>query len=72
LLYGDTRQFILQLGGATLCALWAFGVTYVVFKTVNAVKSIRVSREVELGGLDEPEFGMLAYPEDVVASMEEA
>jgi Amt family ammonium transporter len=72
LLYGDTRQFVLQLGGATLCALWAFGVTYVVFKTVNAVKSIRVSREVELEGLDEPEFGILAYPEDAVASMEEA
>jgi len=72
LLYGDSRQFILQLAGATLCALWAFGVTFVVFKTVNAVKSIRVSREVELEGLDEPEFGMLAYPEDAVVSMEEA
>jgi ammonia channel protein AmtB len=33
---------------------------------VNAVKSMRVSREVELEGLDLPEFGMLAYPEDPV------
>jgi len=27
---------------------------------------MRVSREVELEGLDMPEFGMLAYPEDPV------
>jgi Amt family ammonium transporter len=72
LLYGDSQQFIVQLGGATLCAVWAFGLTFVAFKIVNAVKSIRVSKEVELAGLDEPEYGMLAYPEDVVASMEEA
>jgi Amt family ammonium transporter len=52
--------------------LWAFGVTFVVFKIVNAVKSIRVSRAVEIAGLDEPEYGLLAYPEDAVVSMEEA
>ena len=47
LLYGDTRQFLCQLGGATLCVAWAFGVTYVVFKAVNAFKSMRVPPEVE-------------------------
>jgi ammonia channel protein AmtB len=31
---------------------------------VNAVRSMRVSPEVELEGLDVPEFGMLAYPEE--------
>jgi hypothetical protein len=30
------------------------------------VRSMRVSKEVELTGLDVPEFGMLAYPEDAV------
>lgn len=70
LLYGDSKQFMMQLGGATLCALWAFGVTFVVFKIVNAVKSIRVSKSTELAGLDEPEYGLLAYPEDAVVSME--
>ena len=63
-MYGDTHQFTMQLIGATLCAVWAFGVTYVVFSIVNAVKSMRVSREVELEGLDVPEFGLPAYPED--------
>ena len=64
LLHGDTTQFLLQLGGATLCAVYAFGLTFVVFKVVNAIRSMRVSQEVELEGLDVPEFGMLAYPED--------
>jgi Amt family ammonium transporter len=63
LIHGDMSQFLLQLGGATLCAIYAFGFTYIVFKAVNAVSSMRVSREVELEGLDIPQFGMLAYPE---------
>jgi len=72
LLYGDSQQFLLQLGGATMCAVYAFTVTFVVFKVVNAIKPIRVSKEAELAGLDEPEFGMLAYPEDAVVSDAEA
>jgi Amt family ammonium transporter len=63
LIHGDVSQFLLQLGGATLCAIYAFGFTYIVFKTVNAVSSMRVNKEVELEGLDLPQFGMLAYPE---------
>jgi len=68
LLYGDTSQLLCQLGGATLCAVWAFGATYVVFALVNAVKSMRVSEADELEGLDVPEFGMAGYPEDAVVS----
>ena len=30
----------------------------------NAVCPLRVTKEVELEGLDVPEFGMLAYPEE--------
>ena len=63
LLHGDTSQFLVQLGGATLCAVYAFGFTYLVFSAVNAIRSMRVSREAELEGLDIPEFGMEAYPE---------
>ena len=64
LMYGDTHQFVVQIIGATLCVVWAFGLTYVVFSAVNAVRSMRVSKEVELEGLDVPEFGLPAYPED--------
>ena len=68
LLYGDTHQFFCQLGGATLCALWAFGATYGVFFVVNKIKSMRVSPEVELAGLDVPQFGLMGYPEDAVVT----
>ncbi len=70
LLYGDTRQFAMQLLGATLCIAWAFGATFVVFSAVNAFRSMRVSKEAELEGLDVPEFGMPAYPEDEVVNAE--
>jgi Amt family ammonium transporter len=66
LLHGDASQFLVQLGGATLLAVYAFGATYIVFSAVNAWRSMRVSREAELSGLDVPQFGMLAYPEDAV------
>jgi ammonium transporter, Amt family len=68
LIHGDTRQFLCQLMGATLYAVWAFGATYVVFWCVNKVKSMRVAPEVEEEGLDVPEFGMSAYPEDAVVT----
>ncbi len=69
LLHGDVTQFFTQLGGATLIAIYAFGFTYVVFKIVNRIVPLRVSKEVEIEGLDVPEFGMPAYPEakDAVA-----
>jgi Amt family ammonium transporter len=66
LLHGDWSQFVVQLGGATLLAIYAFGATFVVFKAMNAWRSMRVSKKVELEGLDVPEFGMLGYPEDAV------
>lgn len=68
LFYGDSKQFIAQLIGAAVCAAWAFGATFIVFKVVNAVKKMRVSEDVELEGLDVPEFGQLAYPDDVMGA----
>jgi hypothetical protein len=35
-----------------------------------AARSMRVSKEVELEGLDVPEFGMPAYPEDEIVNAE--
>jgi ammonium transporter, Amt family len=68
LIHGDARQFLVQLAGATIYALWAFGGIYVVFSIVNKIRSMRVSPEVEEQGLDIPEFGMHAYPEDAIVS----
>lgn len=68
LFHGDSTQFWLQLGGATFMAIYVFSFTFVVFKVVNAIRPMRVSKEVELTGLDVPEFGMTAYPEDSLAT----
>jgi ammonium transporter, Amt family len=68
LLYGDTSQFLCQLLGAGVNIAWAFGATFIVFNLVNAVKKMRVSQEIELEGLDVPEFGSSAYPEDPIVS----
>ncbi|HLV79350.1 MAG TPA: ammonium transporter [Chthonomonadaceae bacterium] len=65
LLHGDPSQLYAQFFGSTVCILWAFGATFIVFKIVNAIKKIRVTPEAELEGLDVPEFGTLAYPEDM-------
>jgi ammonia channel protein AmtB len=35
-----------------------------VFRLINNARAIRVPREVELEGLDLPEFGMIAYPDE--------
>jgi Amt family ammonium transporter len=72
LLHGDVSQFLTQLGGATFMAIYAFGFTFVVFKIVNSIRSMRVSKETELTGLDVPEFGMVAYPEDALTASAQA
>ena len=53
-----------QGGGATLMAIYAFGFTYIVFSIVNSIRSMRVSKEVELefGDVD----GLLAGSDVVV------
>jgi len=68
LLYGDTSQFLCQLLGAGVNIAWAFGATFIIFKIVNAARSMRVTRDAEIEGLDVPEFGGLAYPEDAISS----
>jgi Amt family ammonium transporter len=66
LIHGDSSQFLCQSFGATICAAWAFGATFIVFWSVNKARSMRVTPEAEIEGLDLPEFGMPAYPEDAV------
>jgi ammonia channel protein AmtB len=48
LLYGDFQQFKVQLGGATLCAMYGIVLTFVVFSVANKIQSMRVAVEVEL------------------------
>ena len=67
LLYGGTQQFIIQVVGTLLCMIWAFGISFVIFKVLDAVMGLRVPEEDEIAGLDIKEHGMSAYPEFVLA-----
>jgi Amt family ammonium transporter len=68
LLYGDKGQFVCQLIGATFGAAWTFALTFVAFKAIDTVKTIRVPKQVEIEGLDVAQFGLSAYPEDAIVT----
>src|SRR6266542_977653 len=61
LIVGDATQLVAQIIGGVVALAWAFGISYVFFKVVEAVMGMRVTPEVELAGLDIPETGTWAY-----------
>jgi Amt family ammonium transporter len=63
LFYGDVTQLYAQLLDAAVVAVFGFVMAYVWFKISNLITPIRVSKEVEMEGLDAPEMGVLGYPE---------
>jgi Amt family ammonium transporter len=64
LLFGDAGQFGAQVIGAGVAFVWAFGVAWVFFKLYHAMFGMRVSSDIELGGLDIPEMGSTGYSPD--------
>ena len=68
LIYGDGGQLLAQMAHVVVGFAWAFGVTWVIFMGAKRFMQLRVSREVELDGLDMHEFGALGYPEFVLVS----
>lgn len=65
LLYGGGwGQFLSQLTEVVAILVVAGGLSYVFFKILMGMKVLRVSREVELEGLDMAEMGALGYPVD--------
>ncbi len=63
LLYGDASQLVAQVIGPVTNFVFIFGASWLFFKLVDATLGMRVSREVELEGLDVPEMGVHGYPE---------
>ena len=51
------KQFGIQLIGCLIIMVYSVGMTYVIFKVVDKIKSIKVSDEVQLKGLDQEFFG---------------
>ena len=63
LFYGDGSQLVAQLICLGVLLVFGFGVSYVFFKVLDKVWGLRVSPEDELEGVDIPEMGVLAYPD---------
>ena len=70
LFYGDAGQFAAQLITVAVLVVWGFGLSYVWFKLLNKVWSLRVKPEVEIEGLDMEEMGALGYPDFVIQQSE--
>ena len=65
LFYGDGGQFVAQVFHLVIGFIWAWGIMWLIFKVASKFIQVRVSPEVEIQGLDMPEFGVLAYPDFV-------
>lgn len=64
LLYGDTRQFVVELIDVATCVGWNVIVGGAIFFAIGKVLGTnRVPAEVEIAGLDIPEVGIPGYPE---------
>jgi Amt family ammonium transporter len=61
LIAGNVHQLITQLFAVALIAVYSFAVTYVLWKVVNVFLPVRVSKEVEIKGLDESTYHESAY-----------
>ncbi len=61
LLYGNAKQLLLQLIGVVVVWAFAFVMTWVIGKLVNAIVGLRVSSDEESVGLDISQHGERAY-----------
>jgi ammonium transporter, Amt family len=63
---GGFGQMAAQLICVAVLIVWGFGLSYIFFKILDKTMGLRVSKEVEIAGLDIPEMGMVAYPDFVL------
>jgi Amt family ammonium transporter len=66
LINGNWAQLVLQLVDIGALVLWVAPTIFVTFWVINKTIGLRASRKEELQGLDMPEHGMEAYPENVL------
>lgn len=60
---GGISLLLIQLAGVIATIVWGFGLSFIIFKVLDAVIGLRVSEEEEIMGLDICEHGIRAYPE---------
>ena len=59
---GGATQLGIQALGTLAYAVWAVGLSFIVLGILKATIGLRVSKEVEIEGLDISEHGSIAYP----------
>lgn len=59
---GGIKQLGAQAIGVLAYAVWAIVLSFIVFKILKSTMGLRVSKEVEIEGLDISEHGSIAYP----------
>ena len=64
LLFGNAAQLVAQCIGVATNVIYVGGMTLLTLWVINKLVGNRVSAEDEIGGLDIPEMGVLAYPDD--------
>ena len=65
LITGQAGQLVAQLIDMGVVTAWGFGAGFIMFGLLKVTMGLRASREEELQGLDVPEHGIEAYPQEV-------
>ena len=64
LFYGDASQLLAQLVCLGVLIVYGFGISFLFYKILDKLWGLRIAPEYELEGLDLPEMGVLAYPDN--------
>ena len=64
LFYGDSLQFVAECIGVATNFIVVGILAFIIYKLINLITPMRVSAEVEIGGLDVPEMGCPGYVGD--------
>ena len=59
---GGASQLGVQATGVLAYAVWSIGLSFIVFTILKKTMGLRVSKEIEIEGLDVHEHGSIAYP----------
>lgn len=61
LLFGNPKQLAVQVGAVALVAVYSFAVSMVLFKVIDALVGLRVSKDEETEGIDISQHGEAGY-----------
>jgi Amt family ammonium transporter len=64
LIAGNWAQLVLQIIDIAALVVWVAPTAFILFWLLKKTMGLRASRKEELGGLDVPEHGIEAYPEE--------